>query len=111
MAESGGPGIGHNEAEVKVIIANAVKNIVQLKSKRKKINDDIAAERQTVVAQGIDRDAFNASLRRFEMDPDVRAEFDRSIAMANEALGIPAQGNLFNDEDLPPKGQIPAGVN
>jgi hypothetical protein len=110
MTKDEGPGVGHNSTEIKGAIATATKKIVDLKKKRKSINDDIAAERQSVVALGVDRDAFASSLRRYEMDPDVRAEFDRSIALVNEALGIPAQGSLFKDDDLK-QHEIPDGVN
>jgi hypothetical protein len=110
MTKDKGPGLGHNSLEIKAAIATATKTIVDLKKKRKSINDDIASERQSVVALGVDRDAFASSLRRYEMDPDVRAEFDRSIALVNEALGIPAQGSLFEDDDLK-QHEIPVGVN
>lgn len=104
------PGIGHNENEVKAAIAVACKELQDLEKQRESINAKMNEKRKSIKAQGIDLDAFKSSYRRFKMDPDVRAEFDRSIALVNEALGIPAQGSLFDDDDLP-DGKIPEGLN
>lgn len=112
MGQTQSPGIGHNELEVKAAIAQACKDLQKLEKQRESINAQMNEKRKAIKAQGVDLDAFKASYRRFKMDPDVRAEFDRSIALVNEALGIPAQGSLFDDKDLDQgEGQIPSGLN
>lgn len=110
MAEPASPGMGHNELEVKAAIALACKELQELEKQRESINAKMNEKRKSIKANGIDLDAFKASYRRFKMDPDVRAEFDRSIALVNEALGIPAQGSLFDDDDLE-QHKIPDGVH
>lgn len=106
------PPIGHNEAEIREAIASRTKDIVALEAKRADINADINAHRKAIRALGIDLDAWRAAKRRKEMDPDVRAEFDRSATLVNEALGIPVQADLFA---APPAGDnagpIPSALN
>lgn len=89
----------HNEAELQEIIRAETANVVMLERKRKAINDDISASRSKIKACKIDMDAWKASKRRQAMDPDVRAEFDRSHQFINAALGVPVQGSLFGEND------------
>lgn len=105
MARSDPPPADHNEAQLRDEVKERTNNIIALEKKRSSINADINAERKKIKALNIDMDAWKASKRRAEMDPDVRAEFDRSQAVCNAALGVPIQADLFNDDA--PAGEIP----
>jgi predicted nucleic acid-binding Zn-ribbon protein len=90
----------HNEAAAqRAIIQTETAKVIALEKQRKSINDDIAAAKSTIKALNVDMDAWKASKRRQAMDPDVRAEFDRSQALCNEALGVPIQADLFGNDD------------
>lgn len=100
MAKKGTqPPLNHNEAELREIIASETANIINFEKQRKVINDKITSARSNIKALNIDMDAWRASKRRQEMDPDVRAEFDRSQSLCNDALGVPIQADLFGDDE------------
>jgi hypothetical protein len=101
------PPADHNEAEILEIIRDNTDAIISLKKQRKNINDQIAEKRSGIKALNIDMDAYAAGARRYEMDADVRHEFDRSITQVNQALGIPVQSDLFGENDDAGDGTIP----
>lgn len=70
-------------------------NIIRLTKQRADINAKMNADRKAIKALGIDLDAWRSAMRRKEMDPDVRAEFDRSQSICNDVFGIPVQADLF----------------
>lgn len=99
----------HNEAEMHEIIKTNTDAIIGLKKQRKAINDQIAAKKSEIKGLNIDMDAFQAGARRYEMDPDVRDEFDRSMETVNAALGIKFKSSLFDDDTT--GSEIPAGAD
>lgn len=103
MPKDKSPPRDHNDpgdAEMKRLIAHHTDNYLTLVDQRASVNAKINSERKAIKALGnIDMDAWRASLRRKQMDPDVRAEFDRSQELCNEALGVPIQADLFGDND------------
>jgi len=107
MARSDPPPADHNEAQLRDEIKQRTGIIIGLEKQRSSINADITAERKAIKALNIDMDAWKASKRRAEMDPDVRAEFDRSQSVCNAALGVPVQADLFGNDDDAPTGEIP----
>lgn len=100
------PPVDHNEAEILDIIKRVTDENISLARKRKAINDQILANYSEVKALNIDMTAYKAAARRYEMDADVRHDFDRSITQVNQALGIPVQPDLF-----PSVGNISEGVD
>jgi hypothetical protein len=85
------PPTDHNEAELREIIKATTDDIVALERRRKAVNDEIGSKRSSLKALRIDMDGWAAAKRRYAMDPDVRVEFDRSITLVNESLGIPVE--------------------
>ena len=93
---------GHNSdltAAEKSEIARLTREIKKMEDDRSAIGAKINSHRKQIKAFHIDLDAWRASKRRQEMDPDDRAEFDRSAAICNAALGVPMQAELFGDVD------------
>jgi multidrug resistance efflux pump len=107
----------HNDPEAKAQIADLTREIIQLEKKRESVNADINSARKKIKALNIDMDAWAASKRRASMDPDVRAEFDRSQALCNAAMGVPIQADLFGDnsddagEEEVEAGGVPGTLN
>lgn len=105
----------HNEAmsaEDMKLIEDATAKVIGLEKKRESINADIASERAKIKALGINMDAWRATLARFKMDEDKRAEFDRSRIVCDQALGVPVQGDLFEDDEAEDGvGGIPSNLN
>lgn len=89
----------HNDPDAKAQIADLTREIIALEKRRESVNADISSARSKIKALNVDMDAWRASKRRQEMDPDVRAEFDRSQALCNAALGVPIQADLFAAAD------------
>lgn len=88
-------------AEDRQAVADHTKKIRLLKRDRSELNAEINSERKKIRALGIDLDAWRASERRYEMDPDERSEFDRSYDECNMALGVPAhatQADMFEED-------------
>lgn len=85
-----------NLTETKDIIRNAVPRIVNLKSQRKELNAEIAAEREKVNAAGVSKSALDYAIRTKEMDPEDRQHFDESYAIARDAIGLPQSRSLFD---------------
>lgn len=90
--------------EEKQTLIDETKAIRAAKKKREDINAQINASRKKIKSLGIDLDAWRASERRWEMDPDERDEFDRSHAIVNQALGIPSfayqnQADMFEEDE------------
>lgn len=96
----------HNEAAIKDEIKTHTDKIVALSKKRDQVNAEINSERKAIKALNIDLDAWRSAFKRYKMDTDVRAEFDRSKRLVDEALGIPDQADLFGGAETTP-GQIP----
>ncbi|MEA3537633.1 MAG: hypothetical protein U9R73_00720 [Pseudomonadota bacterium] len=104
---------GHNSDlsdEDKAQIAKLTTEIVAQEKQRAALNAKINSNRKQIKAYGIDLEAWAASKKRQAMDPDVRAEFDRSLTITAEALGVPIQGSLFGEDD-DPDNKIPGGVD
>lgn len=81
--------------------------IDQWKKERKAINDKIKAERETMEAKGMTKDAFDDAMAYINSDADKREGYDTAYIICREALGAPvkgAQADLFGlavktDED------------
>lgn len=96
------PPIGDNEGfsqEQLDIIKAETTTIIQLEAQRDSVNANITAARKKIKAAGCNLDAWRAAKKRYDMDPEKRDDFDRSQVAANEALGIPLQGLLFDNDD------------
>ena len=108
-------GPGHNFSLTREQLGQVeewTRDVQALEGRRSAINDQIAEKRGAIKALGIDMDAWRAAKRRKEMDPEDRANFDRSQAMVNAALGIPIQGDLFQaGDDAPEGGNLPSGLH
>ena len=98
------------DPEVRDQVLKLTRSIIAGETRRADINAAINADRKAIKALGVDLDAWRASKRRLEMDPDVRKDFDRSQLICNNALGVPVQADLFGDnpEEV---GGIPATLN
>jgi hypothetical protein len=79
-------------------IRKASEEIVQLENQREQINAAINLKRKSIKAAGCNLDAWRAQKRRAEMDTEKREDFDRSAIAASQALGVPIQGGLFDDD-------------
>lgn len=79
------------------IVRDKTAEIQKLTKDRSAINAKMNSARKAIKALGIDLDAWRASLRRKEMDPEDRNEFDRSQQECNRALGVPVQADLFGE--------------
>lgn len=104
---------GHNSELSKEEMAKVAKlheDIVALKDKVSALNADANAKRKEIRAMGIDLSAYAAAAKRKAMDPDQRAEFDRSAAILNSALGIPLQADLFGDANANDDNPIPSAA-
>lgn len=105
--------VGHNSDlsdDAKKELEDRSANIVRLSKQRADLNAKINADRKAIKALGIDLDAWRAAMRRKEMDPDVRTEFDRSQSICNDVFGIPVQADLFPTPDATGDNPIPAGA-
>ena len=113
------PTPGHNSSfdpEQMTRIKALTAEIRKLEADRKAVNESIGERRAAIKAMGVDMDAYAASKRRMEMDPDDRDVFDRSQALCNAALGVPVQKDLFDELGSPPAGvstggNLPAGLH
>ena len=104
---------GHNSDlsdEDKAQVAKLTAEIITQEKQRAALNAKINSNRKQIKAFGLDLEAWAASKKRQAMDPDVRAEFDRSLTITAEALGVPIQGSLFGADD-DAENPIPAGVD
>lgn len=79
------------------VIKDTTTEIIQLETQRDLINANINSARKKIKAAGCNLDAWRAAKKRYDMDPQKRDDFDRSQVAANEALGIPLQGSLFEE--------------
>jgi len=105
---------GHNSDlsdDAKKDLEDRSANIVRLSKQRADLNAKINADRKAIKALGIDLDAWRAAMRRKEMDPDVRAEFDRSQSICNDVFGIPVQADLFEAGTAAASGINPIPAN
>jgi len=97
MAKTAKPGDRvTNLTETKDIIRNAVPEIINLKNKRKEINEQIAAARERVNAAGVPKRALDHAIKIKEMDPEDRQQFDEGYAIARDAIGLPQSRSLFD---------------
>lgn len=81
-------------------IRSSKERIDQWKKERKAINDKIKAERETMEAKGITKDAFDDAMSYVNSDADKREGYDTAYIIAREALGAPvkgAQADLFGE--------------
>lgn len=108
----------HNDPECLAQIKDRTLNIIALKKQRESINAKINSDRKAIKALNVNMEAWAGALKRFEMDPDQREEFDRSRMLCDNALGVP-QGDLFGlgmnpapMTDKPaPVGRVPDSLN
>ena len=72
----------------KEAIRRATEKIIAAKARRKKCNDQIAAERESLKELGVNMKGFALALAAFEHDQAKRLAIDTSYNIAREALGI-----------------------
>jgi uncharacterized protein (UPF0335 family) len=113
MAQKAKPGDGQvtNLTDTKDLVKNVVPAIINLKSQRKAINEQIAEQRARVEAAGVPKKALDHAIRIREMDPDDREKFDEGYAIARDAIGLPVSRSLFDmlDERLDAEGKAADG--
>lgn len=80
-------------------IRASVERIGLLEERIAELHAEKLVERKKIGALGVPMQALNASLARFRMDTEQRADFDRGREIVDKALGIPIQGDLFADDD------------
>lgn len=93
--------IGIAVADKREKILAASRNIANLKTRRTSINEEIASIRADLQAIGIEKGAFDWSLRLLEMDPDDREAMLDSLGIALEAYGLGRQSDLFGGGEKP----------
>jgi len=96
--------------EVKELIAEIGRHEERIAA----IHAEKLVARKKIMSKGVPAAALNASLARYRMDPEQRAEFDRGRDQVDKALGIPAhavQGDFFDDDLAPEGGPKPEGDN
>lgn len=98
------PERGTNLTETKEVIRNAVPEIINLKAKRKELNEEIAAIRERVNAAGIPKHALDHAIRVREMDPEDRERFDEGVAIVRDVIGAAMSRSLFDYLDTPAGG-------
>ena len=79
-------------------IESAGSNIDTWVLKRKEINDQIAAERAGLQAEGLNPKAFDAARAYMEMSPEQRENYDFSYAISRQVLGEPIQLDMFTTD-------------
>jgi len=99
------PTQGHNMNGLLKEIKEGVDSVIQLKKERAEINASIAEVRSRMEAKGIKKKAFDAALRYLEQDEEQREGYDMAYAIARKAVGLPMQGDLFEDEVLAQEGE------
>lgn len=90
--------IGGNIAGLHDDIRASKSRIDQWKKERKAINDKIKAERETMEAKGMTKNAFDDAMAYIDATPDKREGYDTAYIICREALGAPvkgAQADLF----------------
>jgi hypothetical protein len=75
-------------------VRSATAEIRACEEERDAINARMNAARKRIKALGVDLDAWRASKRRLEMDPEDRTKFDHSHIQCNKALNVPLRGQL-----------------
>ena len=80
-------------------IKAAAREAQESRERREAENDTMKEIVSSIVAAGVNRHAFKHELKRLNMDPTQRAEYDFSRSLVADALGIPDQGDLFPVND------------
>jgi hypothetical protein len=90
----------HNLNALKLDIKKAAEEVINAKARRLEINAEIAEIRAGMEAKGITKRAFDAAVKYLEQDEEKRAGYDTAYAIAREALGVPVQGDLWDDVEV-----------
>lgn len=80
-------------------IDDLTKEFIAIEKQVTALNADKNSKRKQIRALGVNLDAWRASVTRMRMDPDDRADFDRSREICDKALGVPVQADLFAEDD------------
>lgn len=73
-------------------------------SERANATHETQAYLEKLELNGITRKAFRMARSYSKMDPDDRAGFDTAYQIARKALGVPVQGDMF--DQLKPRGRL-----
>lgn len=85
-----------NMAALEKKIAEAGQQIAEtIRTSRAQLNADKASLIEGLVSQGINRDAFDAALKRSLLTEKKQQGYDLSYSMCCKALGVSGQEDLF----------------
>lgn len=92
---------GHNlsREDMHERVKEAFSRITAGENDRASANADIESARADLERIGIPRAALAAALQYFNWDEDKRRGFDRAYGIVREALGVPVQRDMFNDQE------------
>jgi len=85
--------------EVRGAVAQAFQRIAELENERREINAQIKAEREGLVARGLNKQALKDAERFWKLDETQRQGYDESLAISRKAMGLPIQPGLFDGGD------------
>lgn len=86
------PAMGGNIQGVYDRAKSSKEKIDQWKKERKAINDLIKAERESMEAIGLTKDAFDDAMAYVNSSPDKREGYDTAYLICREAFGAPVKG-------------------
>jgi hypothetical protein len=92
--------------EVRESIVGHCSLIASKGAARKKINADITASRNGLVARGLNRAALNVVEKCAKMEPQHAEGFALTLLLGLKAIGQPLQGDMFNEPQ--PEQEAPA---
>lgn len=113
-AESAGR--DHNIADIMKLIKDCAASMVDIKARRKELNEEASDIRERLRDSGVQPKAFDFALKLFEMEAEARAEYIDSLRLNMEAMDVGEQGLLFlngefPDDDQPDEQEDPEGPN
>jgi hypothetical protein len=90
-----GAGIGHNVADLKKMIQDCAKSMIEIKGERKDLNERAGDIRQKLRDAGVQTAAFDYAVRLFEMEQEARGSYMDTLRLSMEALSVGEQGSLL----------------
>ena len=100
MAENeDGPTKGHNVANIKKLIQNSAREVVDIKKQRTELNEQMADIRKNLRESGVQPKAFDFAVRLMEQEAEARAEYLDNLRINFEALGIGHQAEMFETDE------------
>jgi hypothetical protein len=87
--------------EVRGCIVDHCTLIASKGAARKKINADITASRNALVARGMNRAALTVVEKCAKMEPQHAEGFALTLLLGLKAIGQPLQGDMFNEPPQP----------